>query len=309
MIIILRVFRLWGKKLLFLSSFLPLEIPRFSGFQWKQAPGGSLQMTGQDKTNIAAFLDLSADVLANGYRKNRESYRFDDDSETVAVPDSDSAALPDSETIDMEDSLEAVAADIALCTRCGLCKTRTNTVPGEGPARPLVMVVGEGPGADEDVSGRPFVGKAGQLLDRMLDSRGKIGLYRAKNCYIANVVKCRPPGNRNPQPEEISACMPFLARQITILKPKIILAAGNTAVKALLHSTEGITRLRGNFTFYTGTLADSGINIPLLPTFHPSALLRDESLKLPVWEDMKTLRAKLCELDGDYGRAMADIPL
>jgi DNA polymerase len=260
-------------------------------------------MTGHDKNNIAAFLDLAGDSLAGGYRRNSFMYNFSDDGEDEPV-----LQCSDSGTVD---SLEALTADIARCTRCGLCKTRTNTVPGEGVGRPLVLVVGEGPGADEDASGRPFVGKAGQLLDRMLDSKGKIGLYRAKNCYIANVVKCRPPGNRNPQPDETAACAPFLERQIDLLKPKIILAAGNTAVKTLLNSTEGITRLRGTFTFYTGALSPGGsdLNIPLLPTFHPSALLRDESLKAPVWEDMKTLRAKLCELNGDYARSMADIPL
>jgi DNA polymerase len=172
------------------------------------------------------------------------------------------------------------------------------------------MVVGEGPGADEDARGRPFVGKAGQLLDRMLDSRGKIGLSRSTNCYIANVVKCRPPQNRNPQPDEIAACVPFLVRQIRLLKPAIILAAGNTAAKTLLDSSEGITRLRGKFTVFTGApLADGEFNIPLLPTFHPSALLRDESLKVPVWEDLKLLRTKLAELDGTYAARMAETPL
>jgi DNA polymerase len=257
-------------------------------------------MTGNEKNLVANFLDFTGDYLRNGYRSARGEYAFEDDIQ--AEP----ADTPG-------DSPEALAADVSRCTRCGLCQTRTNTVPGEGVPRPLVLVVGEGPGADEDASGRPFVGRAGQLLDRMLDSKGKIGLYRTKNCYIANVVKCRPPGNRNPQTDEITACVPFLARQINILKPKIILAAGNTAVKTLLNSTEGITRLRGSFTVYTGALSvltpHSTLKIPLLPTFHPSALLRDESLKVPVWEDMKTLRAKLCELDHDYALSMVNIPL
>jgi DNA polymerase len=172
------------------------------------------------------------------------------------------------------------------------------------------MVIGEGPGADEDATGRPFVGRAGQLLDRMLDSRGRIGLSRNVNCYIANVVKCRPPGNRNPQPDEIAACVPFLIRQIKLLHPRIILAAGNTAAKTLLESTEGITRLRGRFAEFTGTSLTRGeFSIPLLPTFHPSALLRDESLKAPVWEDLKQLRAKLAALDEDYAALAAGRPL
>ncbi|GHV84689.1 hypothetical protein AGMMS50230_02970 [Spirochaetia bacterium] len=250
-------------------------------------------MTGTEKTTIASFLDLAGDHLAGGYKRPRAEYTFNDDHHNS-----------------LEAAAADVAADIAACERCGLCKTRTRTVPGEGVTRPLVMVIGEGPGADEDVSGRPFVGKAGQLLDRMLDSRGKIGLSRTKNCYIANIVKCRPPGNRNPQQDEITACVPFLTRQIKILAPKIILAAGNTAAKTLLDSTEGITRLRGTFTTFKGTLLmDGDFNIPLLPTYHPSALLRDDSLKAPVWEDLKKLRFKLCELDPGYAAEMADRPL
>jgi len=284
-------------------------------------------MTAYEKTATASFLDLAGDYLSGGFRRAHGDYEFEDDAiepvsdstnvNSLKVSSTDQRDSQSSST-DQRDSqsdatrgaLEALAAEIASCTRCGLCSTRTNTVPGEGPPAPLVMVIGEGPGADEDAQGRPFVGRAGQLLDRMLDSKGKIGLSRTDNCYIANVVKCRPPGNRNPQPDEITACVPFLVRQIQLLKPRIILAAGNTAVKALLDSTEGITRLRGSFTTFRGTLImDGEFNIPLLPTFHPSALLRDESLKAPVWEDLKTLRAKLCELDGDYAARMAAIPL
>ncbi|MDR0448771.1 MAG: uracil-DNA glycosylase [Treponema sp.] len=244
-------------------------------------------MTENEKTRVASFLNLAGDFLSGGYSRNH----------TEAI-------------LEVQDSLEAVARDIASCTSCGLCAGRANTVPGEGVMNPLVMVIGEGPGAEEDATGKPFVGRAGQLLDKILDSRGKIGLSRKTNCYIANVIKCRPPENRNPQPDEIAACVPFLVRQIKILKPPVILAAGNTALKTLLDSNEGITRLRGIFTQFRGTLfMDGEFNIPLLPTFHPSALLRDESLKIPVWEDMKTLRAKLCELDGNYAAGMRDNPL
>jgi DNA polymerase len=259
-------------------------------------------VTKEEKDAVASFLDLAGDYLAGGYRKNRTAPEFTDDT-IREFPSPAEQGLP--ETVSPADSLEKVAADISRCNRCGLCSTRTNTVPGEGVPHPLVMVIGEGPGADEDATGRPFVGRAGQLLDRMLDSKGKIGLSRNKNCYIANVVKCRPPQNRNPLPDETAACMSFLRRQITLLKPLLILAAGNTAAKALLDTTEGITRLRGSFTTFTLGNRD----IPLLPTFHPSALLRDESLKVPVWDDMKTMRAKLCELDAAYAGLMADAPL
>ena len=275
-------------------------------------------MTANEKANIASFLDLAGDYLSGGFKRPREGYAFaDDQAETKSAADVESlpelSAVPETtehSAAGEGDSLDVVTAEIASCTRCGLCSTRTNTVPGEGVRRPLVMVIGEGPGADEDETGRPFVGRAGQLLDRMLNSKGRIGLSRSSNCFIANIVKCRPPGNRNPQPDEITACIPFLVRQIKILKPRVILAAGNTAVKTLLDSTEGITRLRGIFTYFQGTLLmDGEFNIPLLPTFHPSAVLRDESLKAPVWEDMKTLRARLCELDGEYAARMADVPL
>ena len=266
-------------------------------------------MTVIEKTDIANFLDLAGDYLSGGFRRPHAEYIFTDTAETAA--ETAAETIPENSCINNRAGLlKELAREIACCRNCGLCNTRTNTVTGEGVLSPLVMVIGEGPGEDEDATGQPFVGRAGQLLDRMLDSRGKIGLSRTTNCYIANILKCRPPGNRNPEQNEISACVPFLVRQIQILEPKIILAAGNTAAKTLLDSTEGITRLRGAFTVFKGTfLMNGNFNIPLLPTFHPSALLRDESLKGPVWEDMKTLRNKLCVLDIDYAKRMADIPL
>jgi DNA polymerase len=169
-----------------------------------------------------------------------------------------------------------------------------------------VMVIGEGPGADEDIEGRPFVGRAGQLLDKMLSSAG---LYREKNCYIANVVKCRPPGNRDPSPEEIEACAPYLERQIALLKPLVLLCAGGVAARHILRTKEGISRLRGKIGEYpaaveimeTGTLqSDSIPPIPVIPTFHPSALLRDERLKHPAFEDLKQLMALLAKLNKSY---------
>jgi DNA polymerase len=157
------------------------------------------------------------------------------------------------------------------------------------------MVIGEGPGADEDVSGRPFVGKAGQLLDKMLAS---IGLSRDENCYIANVVKCRPPGNRDPGPDEVAACFPFLERQIALLRPSIILCAGRVAAQNVLKTSKGINSLRGNFAEFVPTQAEFYIEekaIPVLCTFHPSAILRDDSLKRPAWEDLKLLKSYLEE--------------
>jgi DNA polymerase len=182
--------------------------------------------------------------------------------------------------------LEAIAAQVRACTACPLHETRTNAVPGEGVCAPLVMVIGEGPGENEDKSGRPFVGEAGQLLDKMLAS---IGLSREQNCFIANVVKCRPPHNRDPLPVEAAACASFLAGQIALLQPRVILCAGRVATQNMLKTSNSIKNLHGHFIDCTG--------IPLFPMYHPSALLHDPSLKRPTWDDLKTLRTRLNELE------------
>lgn len=175
-----------------------------------------------------------------------------------------------------------INSKIMRCTRCQLARTRTNVVPGTGVEQPLVMVIGEGPGYDEDMQGLPFVGKAGMLLDKMLAA---IQLSRNENCYIANIVKCRPPQNRDPMPEEQSACFSFLENQIHILKPKMILCMGRIAGQKLLNTQTPVGQLRGNFYDYNG--------IPVMVTYHPSALLRNEDLKRPAWEDLKKFKQKL----------------
>jgi uracil-DNA glycosylase len=194
-------------------------------------------------------------------------------------------ALPDFEAAVSDDSLEAIAREIGACRACRLCETRLKAVPGQGPASPLAMVVGEGPGAEEDQSGLPFVGPAGRLLDKMLAS---IDLARGSNCFIANVVKCRPPGNRDPAEDEREACMGYLRRQIALLRPKAILCLGRTASAALLGRTEGVGALRGAWLSFEG--------IPLLVSYHPSALLRNEDYKRPAWEDLKAFRDHLAPL-------------
>lgn len=188
------------------------------------------------------------------------------------------------------ETLESVAALVKDCRNCRLAEKRTNTVFGEGVAKPLVLVVGEGPGHDEDVTGRPFVGAAGQLLDKMLSA---ISLSRATNCYIANVVKCRPPNNRTPEADECAICRKYLDSQIKILKPTLILALGNTAMQALT-GYSGITKLHGIFFMVNG--------IPVMPTYHPSALLRDVSKKRDAWEDLKVFRRRLVAFVGEYGQ-------
>ena len=189
-------------------------------------------------------------------------------------------------------SMQDIYAAVAQCSACVLGQTRNHPVAGEGPEELSrltnsveVMVIGEGPGADEDRQGRPFVGRAGQLLDKMLEA---IQLSRKTNCYITNVVKCRPPHNRDPAPEERSCCAAFLDAQIRLIRPKMILVMGRIAAQHLLQTSDGIGKLRGRFFDYQG--------IPLMPTYHPSALLRDESLKRPAWEDLKRFRARLHEI-------------
>lgn len=177
------------------------------------------------------------------------------------------------------ETLEQIRADLGACTRCKLSKSRTQVVFGVGNPRARLMFVGEGPGREEDAQGEPFVGPAGQLLTKIIQA---IGLER-EDVYIANVVKSRPPNNRNPEPDEIAACLPFLERQIAAVQPAVLVGLGNVPVKTLLNTTRGITSLRGTWQEYRG--------IPFMPTFHPSYLLRqdegDLTAKRQVWDDMQ----------------------
>lgn len=191
-----------------------------------------------------------------------------------------------------QEAISHLEEKIRQCKRCKLCKGRKQAVPGTGVLNPEVLVIGEGPGADEDEQGLPFVGIAGQLLDKMLAA---INLSRSTNCYIANIVKCRPPKNRDPEPEESDACRSYLEAQIAILKPKMILAVGRIAIQNLLQTSQGIGQLRGQLLNYNG--------IPLMATYHPSALLRNQDLKRPAWEDLKIFRTYLTQLHPDYDKA------
>ena len=182
---------------------------------------------------------------------------------------------------------QTVYKELQDCRRCGLCDARTNVVIGEGNPSSSVMFVGEGPGKDEDASGRPFVGRAGQLLDKMLAS---INLNRDK-VYIANVVKCRPPNNRTPSEDEAKACLPFLRAQFALVRPRIMVCLGATASRFLYDPAIRITRDRGVWKCTKG--------VWLLPTYHPAALLRDPAKKREAWEDLKSLQEKMVELGLD----------
>ena len=191
--------------------------------------------------------------------------------------------------------LEEINASIRSCRKCPLSLGRTLAVPGAGALDPLVMLVGEGPGFHEDQDGVPFVGNAGAYLDKWMAS---INLHRERDLYISNVVKCRPPNNRDPKPEELDSCVPYLFRQIELVRPRMIVTLGRISMRILTKTTQGITRIHGRFFEYRG--------IPVVPTFHPSAVLRRSEYRRPVWEDLKKVRSWLDEHPMDTGHDRRD---
>jgi len=201
-----------------------------------------------------------------------------------AVPSFDS-----SEFSEKKAKLDATTAEINSCCKCGLGETRTNAVPGEGCPDARIVFVGEAPGADEDEQGRPFVGRAGKLLDRMIAA---MGLERS-DVFICNILKCRPPGNRDPKPDEIIACLPYLQKQLEIIEPEIIIALGAHAARTLLETNKPIGQMRGKFYDYYPILGHAPID--LMPTYHPAYLLRNYSQdnRRRVWEDLKKVLEKL----------------
>ncbi|HXJ78388.1 MAG TPA: uracil-DNA glycosylase [Candidatus Methylomirabilis sp.] len=182
---------------------------------------------------------------------------------------------------DPDDVLREQERALQGCTRCKLCRSRTTIAFGSGSGRARLMVIGEGPGEEEDRQAKPFVGRAGQLLTKMLAS---VGFDRERDCYIANVVKCRPEKNRNPEPDEVAACNPFLRAQLDTIQPLVILALGNFAAQTLLGTKEGISKLRGKAYEYQSAI--------LVPSFHPAFLLRNpgQEYKRMAWEDLKLAR-------------------
>jgi uracil-DNA glycosylase family 4 len=198
----------------------------------------------------------------------------------TAVPSSRRRqALSDSE---IAAQWQALKAEVAVCTRCSLHATRTQTVFGVGNERADWLIIGEAPGADEDRKGEPFVGRGGQLLDSMLRA---IGVRRGENAYIANILKSRPPGNRDPRPEEVAVCMPYLLRQIALIAPRIILSVGRISAQNLLATDTPIGRLRGRLHHF------GELNTPLVVTYHPAYLLRSPGEKRKAWEDLKFARS------------------
>lgn len=246
------------------------------------------------RADIAAHLRLYASLGVNGISRDA-TWR-----ERVAVPRAEAGPAMDEVVNVPEDvvpsavvpasgepaaDLEALRAEIGPCTRCPLhAQGRTHVVFGTGNPHAALMFVGEAPGADEDQQGEPFVGKAGQLLTKIIEA---IDLKRS-DVYIANVIKCRPPNNRNPEPIEVSTCSPFLLRQVDIIRPKVIVALGTFAAQMLLQTDTPISRLRGRVHPFRG-------GVQLVPTFHPAYLLRSPDKKRDVWDDMKMVRGLLGE--------------
>ncbi len=244
------------------------------------------------RTVLYRALSRIEDCLIDGYDSDREVPGMEEiDAQAAGNEDSpvDSAAkvLPTAaytaatRVPKANDSLEAVASETARCNKCRLTQSRKRAIPGQGVQRPVVLVLGEAPGPDDDEKGYPFSGAQGELLDRMLSA---IGLSRTTNCYLTTLVKCKPP-ERDASPDEQSACIAYLNRQLDLLKPQAILALGRTAAQHLLSTKEGMTKLRGK-------IWDSG-GIPCIPTFSPANIIKDENLKRSAWEDLKLLKSVL----------------
>src|SRR5215472_6382928 len=245
-----------------------------------------------DRDQLAEHLRFAQELGVTGISRDAEWRARADRSADLSGPRTAALNGPPYESeetraiipLTQVDALQAVRADIGDCTRCKLHTLgRTQVVFGVGNPNADLMFVGEAPGADEDIQGIPFVGRAGQLLTKIIEA---IGLKR-EDVYIANVIKCRPPGNRNPEPDEVAQCEPFLFRQIDAIKPTVIVALGKFGAQTLLRTLDPISRLRGRVFDYRGA--------KLIPTFHPAYLLRNPSSKREVWEDMKLVRRLLTE--------------
>jgi len=240
--------------------------------------------SGDDAHTLAGYLRSRAEIEGPGLfvpPGERETLlaRLQELAGVQQSPEPDLAMCTGpTESIESVDQLSSVRRVAESCTRCALHSSRRTVVFSDGPDRARVMCVGEAPGAREDETGVPFVGRAGQLLDRLLLS---VGLPR-EEVYICNVLKCRPPGNRNPQPDEIDQCSPFLRRQVALVQPEVVITFGTFAAQTLLGMKESLGRLRGQVHTYEG--------VPLVVTYHPAALLRNPHWKRPSWEDLQQVR-------------------
>ena len=252
--------------------------------EWQAATGATgLERATPTSTLAAAAATASASAapFAVGATEPRAAMLGVEPPNVLEMADAPAAALQPGVPADRQKRLQMLAEAVRPCTRCGLSKGRKQTVFSRGTGSSGVCFVGEGPGADEDAQGLPFVGKAGQLLDRMIEA---MGLDRDE-VYVCNVVKCRPPENRKPEPEEMAACMPYLTQQLDLVAPQVIVALGATALQGLFGPGEGIMRARGKWR----KLGE----IPVMPTFHPAYLLRTPAAKREVWEDLQEVLRRI----------------
>jgi DNA polymerase len=246
-------------------------------------------MDNDPEERLIDLVDDALSFMKTGFREKgvskRETMKTEHRSPEPATPGTERGAAAGQGTDNAYDS--ELDETIRRCTRCRLHERRRNAVPGSGSRSADIFIVGEGPGEQEDAQGLPFVGKAGQLLTKMLAA---IDLKR-EEVYITNIVKCRPPGNRNPLPDEVDTCFSYLERQIAMVQPRVLVCLGGPAAKTMLSSEQGITRLRGRFHRYG--------DIPLLATYHPAAVLRfPEKYKRDVWNDLKLLRDFYSDIRG-----------
>ena len=259
------------------SSLAPRpETPHVSGEA--HAPRGKTDVPTGMSDWRAALKGSRAEPLAQKSERAKESSAARVKAAVQTAKTANATPADPSTPLPSLDSLGEIAAMVAGCKRCSLYATATNPVPGEGNPDADFMVVGEAPGATEDETGRPFVGRAGQLLTQIL---GAIKLSR-EDVFICNVLKHRPPGNRNPEPGEVRACSPYLIRQIELIRPKVILALGTFSAQTLLETKSSIGKLRGQIHQYHG--------VPVVVTYHPAALLRNPAWKRPTWEDVQLAR-------------------
>jgi uracil-DNA glycosylase len=257
---------------------------------WVRRPGSPLAGVGAwDAQAVARAeeLEQAAPVLSEAAGAHEEVARA---PTPLSVPTSPSPFEP--ATGDVAARWDVLRTEVLSCTKCALHQGRTQGVLGVGPRRADWMVIGEAPGAEEDRRGEPFVGRAGHLLDAMLHA---IGLNRGTNVYIANVLKSRPPGNRDPKPEEVAACLPYLMRQIELLQPRLMLAVGRIAAQNLLSTDLSLGRLRGKVHHF------GELNTPLIVTYHPAYLLRTPADKSKAWEDLKFARSVFRQLTDRVG--------
>ncbi len=253
------------------ASGLPRD-PR-SPSELKQAlPLGSPEQRRADEGGPAPFDQPSEDV----YVEKSVQWKGRPAAAVSQPGHSATEKVPQRSLPVLGNDIDDLSALVRACTKCDLATSRTQTVFSRGTAVSGLCFVGEGPGADEDAQGLPFVGAAGQLLDRMIDAMG----FCREDVYVCNIVKCRPPNNRKPTDDEIASCRPFLERQLELMNPQVIVALGATATLGLLGDTRGITKIRGKFRLYQGRVA-------VMPTFHPAYLLRNPSAKREVWDDLR----------------------